>query len=83
MKSAVEEYEHMCKVEDDGGRLMYRSREWHESARGRRLEKERKLASWHQTVSAPLILDPTAGGLTSKSNLYARSLRKPVDLGFQ
>ena len=78
VKSAVVKYEKMCKVEDDGGRPMYRSREWHESAR--RMEKERKLVSWHQTekdtVSAPLILDPTAGGLTSKIKLICQKFEK-------
>ena len=78
VKSAVVKYEKMCKVEDEGGRPMYRSREWHESAR--RMEKERKLVSWHQTekdtVSAPLILDPTAGGLTSKIKLLCQKFEK-------
>ena len=61
IKSAVRKWEDMCKVEDEGGRPIYRSGEWHRSAR--RLEKERKKVSWHKSakdqVSAPLILDPT------------------------
>ena len=56
----------MCKVEDEGGRPIHQPRVFQLAAR--RLEKERKGVSWHQDkanqVSAPLIINPTAGGLT-------------------
>jgi hypothetical protein len=68
IKAAVEKWDVMCRVEDNGGRPVYRSREWHEASR--RLEKERKRENWHQgdkdQPSAPLIIDPTAGSLTAK-----------------
>ena len=54
--------------EDEGGRPVHRARSWQKSAR--RLEKERKGTTWHKSnpdrVSAPLIIDPTAGALTEK-----------------
>ena len=65
---ALRKYEKMCKVEDNGGRPIHRAREWQQSAR--RLEKELRTANWHKTdkaeISAPLIVDPTAGKLTKK-----------------
>ena len=66
IREAVEKWEKMCKVEDEGGRPVHRPRVFQLAAR--RLEKERKGVSWHQDkanqVSAPLIINPTAGGLT-------------------
>ena len=68
VKAAVEKWEAMCQVEDEGGRPIHRAREWQQAAR--RLDKETKLVTWHQGkdggISAPLILDPTAGLLTQK-----------------
>ena len=46
LKAAVEKWDVMRRVEDNGGRPIYRSREGHEDSR--RLEKERKRESWHQ-----------------------------------
>ena len=47
-------------------RPVHRPREWKEKERRR--EKELKAQNWHKRrrgqVSAPLIIDPTAGGLT-------------------
>ena len=67
IKESMEKYERMCEVEDSGGRQVHRAREWQKAAR--RLEKESRKATWHQgaegQISAPLIIDPTAGGLTS------------------
>ena len=63
VKEAVEKFERMCKVEDDGGRQIHRAREWQEAAR--RLEKELKPASWHKSSddqpSAPPHSRPNRG----------------------
>ena len=68
IKTACEKYDRMCEEEDKGGRPVHRPREWREKERRR--EKELKLSNWHKTkkkqVSAPLILDPTAGNLTKE-----------------
>ena len=52
--------------EDEGVRPIHRPRSWKEKERRR--EKELKRTNWHQSkenqVSAPLILDPTAGDMT-------------------
>ena len=68
VRAAVERWEQMCQVEDAGGRLIHRAREWQKAAR--RLEKEKKVVTWHQgrenQISAPLIIDPTAGDLTKR-----------------
>ena len=68
VSEALRKYEKMCKVEDEGGRPIHMAREWQQSAR--RLEKELRTANWHKTdkaeISAPLIVDPTAGKLTKK-----------------
>ena len=68
VKAAVERWEGMCKVEDEGGRPVHRAREWQKAAR--RLDKEMKVVRWHQgregQVSAPLIIDPTSGEMTKK-----------------
>ena len=67
IKAAVLKWEKMCKDEDEGVRPIHRAREWQMQARRR--EKESKREAWHKSengqVSAPLILDPTAGGLTA------------------
>ena len=68
IKTDCEKYDRMCEEEDKGGRPVHRPREWREKERRR--EKELKLSNWHKTkknqVSAPLILDPTAGNLTKE-----------------
>ena len=68
IKAAVDKWERMCKDEDEGRRPIHRAREWQMLARRR--EKESKREAWHKAengqVSAPLILDPTAGGLTAE-----------------
>ena len=68
IKESIEKWEKMCKVEDEGGRPIHRAREWQQASRG--LEKELKRGNWHKVrkdqVSAPLIIDPTPGELTSK-----------------
>ena len=63
-KAAVDKWRKMCLLEDEGGRPIYRPREWRR--RERKLAKEAKRQSWHKSkdhdkvkVSAPLILDPT------------------------
>ena len=62
---AVRKFKRICDDEDGGVRPIHRARSWQKAAR--RLEKERKATTWHQTsadrVSAPLIIDPTAGDL--------------------
>ena len=59
IKAAVDKWNKMWKTEDEGGCPIHRPREWQGAAR--RLERESRLASWHQThkgqISAPLILD--------------------------
>ena len=68
IKALLDKWRKMCLVEDEGGRPVYRPREWRR--RERMLAKERKRQSWHSDkskdqdqvkVSAPLILDPTPG----------------------
>ena len=59
-KEAVEKYEKICVVEDEGGRPVHRAREWQQAAR--RLDKETSIVNWHKLdpsqISAPLIIDP-------------------------
>jgi hypothetical protein len=68
IKTAVEKYDNMCDDEDKGIRPVHRSRAWREKERKR--EKEIKVTNWHTNqlnqVSAPLILDPTAGSMTNE-----------------
>ena len=45
VRAAVERWEQMCQVEDKGGRPIHRAREWQKAAR--RLEKEKKVVTWH------------------------------------
>ena len=58
----------MCSEEDRGVRPIHRSRLW--KAKERMKEKERKMTSWHKSqkhqISAPLIIDPTAGTMTKE-----------------
>ena len=71
---AVRKFKKMCDDEDGGVRPIHRARSWHKAAP--RLEKERKATTWHQTganrVSAPLMIDPTAGELTEKMKAACR-----------
>ena len=68
ISESVRKFQKMCNEEDRGGRQIHRARSWQKSAR--RLEKERKATTWHKSnadrVSAPLIIDPSAGELTEK-----------------
>ena len=63
----MDRWDKLCKEEDEGVRPVHRPREWKEKERRR--EKEMKSQTWHRKergqVSAPLIIDPTAGGLTA------------------
>ena len=74
INEAVRKFRKMCDDEDNGVRPIHRARSWQKAAR--RLEKERKATTWHQTsadrVSAPLIIDPTAGELTEKMKAACR-----------
>ena len=74
ISEAVRKFKKMCHEEDNGGRPIHRARSWQKSAR--RLEKERKGTKWHKAsadrVSAPLIIDPTAGELTGKMKAACR-----------
>ena len=68
IKTALEKWDKMKEEEDAGVRPIHRPREWKEKER--RLAKERKKEKWHQAkegqVSAPLIIDPTAGNLATE-----------------
>ena len=72
IKAAVLKWERICKDEYDGVRPIHLAREWQLEARRQRARraKESKREAWHQAedgqVSAPLILDPTAGKLTAE-----------------
>ena len=71
IKTVCERWDRACQEKDQGIRPIHRPREWKEMSR--RLEKERKATRWHQTdknqVSAPLILDPTAGNMVSEMKM--------------
>ena len=66
--AALGRWKRMCREEEQGVRPIYRPREWRRNQR--RLSKEGKKTSWHQThpgqVSAPLIVDPVPGDLLQK-----------------
>ena len=68
IKLACEKWDKMCDDEDNDVRPVHRPREW--MAKERRREKKTKVTDWHKNhinqVSAPLILDPTAGSLTQE-----------------
>ena len=63
-------------------RPIYRPREWKEKER--RLAKEKKGQKWHQgkegQVSAPLIIDPTAGNLTAKFKDVCRKFEEVTEM---
>ena len=75
IKAAVDRYDKLCKEEDEGIRPIHRPRTWKEEERRR--EKELKRTTWHQNkpnqVSAPLILDPTAGEMSKDMKAVCRS----------
>ena len=59
----------MCQEKDNDIRPIHRARIWQLCAR--RMEKERRGEAWYTTdgtnsISAPLIISPTAGDLTAK-----------------
>ena len=64
--------------EDEGIMPIYRPRSWREEERRR--EKELKRTNWHQTktneVSAPLIIDPTAGEMTKEMKATCKGFEK-------
>ena len=68
IKTAITKWEQMCEDEDKGVRPIHRPRHW--KAKERKREKEMKLTNWHKSqreqISAPLILDPTAGSMTNE-----------------
>ena len=78
IKAAVDKYEKMCVEEDEGVRPIHRPRSWKEEERRR--EKELKRTNWHQSkdkqVSAPLILDPTAGDMTKDMKAVCKNFEK-------
>ena len=82
IKTALEKWEKMCKEEDAGVRPVHRPREWKEKER--RKEKEKKRETWHQTkagqVSAPLIVDPTAGSLAEEMKEICRKFEDVTDM---
>ena len=78
IKAAVDRYEKMCVEEDEGVRPIHRPRSWKEKERRR--EKELKRTNWHQSkakqVSAPLIIDPTAGEMTKDMRAVCKDFEK-------
>ena len=67
IKAAYEKFDKMCEDEDEGVRPIHRPREW--KKKERRVEKEAK-------VSAPLILDPTAGSLSKDAKEVCRKFEQ-------
>ena len=82
IKTALEKWDKMCEKEDAGVRPVHRPREWKEKER--RQEKERKRNNWHQSktgqVSAPLIIDPTAGPLTKEMKEICRKFEEVTEM---
>ena len=78
IKAAVLKWERICKDEYDGVRPIHRARE--SQLEARRRAKESKREAWHQAedgqVSAPLILDPTAGKLTAEMKKVCDRFKK-------
>ena len=74
IKTAGERWDRMCQQEDSRVRPIHRSRYWKAKERAR--EKEMKITNWHKSqanqVSAPLIVDPTAGNTTSEMREVCR-----------
>ena len=68
VKEVVRKGEKACRVEDEGGRPIHRARLWQKYSR--RLENEMMKGNWHKEekgqISAPIILDLTAGERTTK-----------------
>ena len=77
IRLACEKFDSMCKDEDSGKRPTHCPRIWQEKER--RMEKEMKKKNWHKTspnlTSAPLILDPVSGEMTSEIKKRVTSLR--------
>ena len=75
IKTACEKWDRMCKDEDNGVRPVHRPRTWREKER--REEKEDKRKNWHKSdknqVSAPLIVDPVAGTMTTEMKQVCKS----------
>ena len=82
IKTALEKWDKMCEEEDAGVRPVHRPREWKEKER--RLAKERKRQNWHQSkegqVSAPLIIDPTAGSLADEFREVCRKFEEVTEM---
>ena len=68
IKTSCEKWDKMCLEKDGGVRPVHRPRTWRESER--RIEKEVQKENWHKSekgqVSAPLIIDPVAGNMSSE-----------------
>ena len=82
IKTALDRWDKMREEEDAGVRPMYRPREWKEKER--RLAKEKKGQKWHQgkegQVSAPLIIDPTAGNLAAEFKDVCRKFEEVTEM---
>ena len=82
IKTALERWDKMCEEEDAGVRPVHRPREWKEKER--RQAKEKKRQNWHQSkegqVSAPLIIDPTAGSLAEEMRIVCRKFEEVTDM---
>ena len=85
IKVSVKEWENMCKDEDDGVRLIHRVRTW--LLCSWRMEKEGRRESWYKTdssptsITAPLIISPTAGDPLPKSERCVTRPPNPQTLG--
>ena len=78
IRLACEKHDSMCKNDDSGKRLIHRPRIWQKKER--RMAKEMKKINWPKNspnqISAPLILDPVAGEMTSEiKKMFVKSLR--------
>ena len=82
IKTALKKWDKMQEEEDAGVRPIYRPRDWKEKER--RLAKERKKEKWHQAregqVSAPLIIDPTAGKLAAEFKDVCRKFEEVTEM---
>ena len=82
IKTSLQRWDKLCEEEDAGIRPVHRPREWKEKER--RLEKERKREKWHQSregqVSAPLIIDPTAGNLAEEMKDVCRKFEEVTEM---
>ena len=74
----------MCKDEDDGVRPIHRARTWQLCSR--RLDKESRRESWYKTdssstsITAPLIISPTAGDFTAKVRAVCSKYSKSTNI---